>query len=510
MKTESHYDFAIVGAGVIGCSVARELARYVGTIAVLDLANDVATGASKANSGIVHGGYDERHGSVKSRLAYRGNSLFKELEQQLHFGFRTTGSLVVAFSEDEEPHLHALLENGTRNGVPGLRIISGQEIRRLEPNINPSVHKALFCPHTGICSPYEYTIALAENAAVNGVDFLLNLEVVSIQKLEDGRFRLQCKPNSIQRYQSLSLITIVCKYLINCAGLYSDKISSMLAQPYFKIIPRIGEYLVLDKMQGELVEHVLFPTPSPVRGKGILVSQTYWGNLLIGPTSRPVDEGLSSQQILHQIISHARHLVPAIDVRRTITSYSGRRAKSSTGDFIIEQHPSVEGFINVAGIDSPGLTCSPAVALLVMELLDKIGNEYMALKPAYMFNPIRPGIIRQPRSSALPLNGDDSDVIVCRCERITKSEIIDSMRRPVPVFPSLTAIKRRTRAGMGKCQGAFCERIVAGLIQEELGAGTNVEGLEPGSSLLAHRRLTREDLELLYEISSQSKKTPKL
>jgi glycerol-3-phosphate dehydrogenase len=285
----------------------------------------------------------------------------------------------------------------------------------------------------------------------------------------------------------------------------------MLAGPQssFQIVPRKGEYLLLDKVQGELVERVLFPVPSDTRGKGILVSQTYWGNLLIGPTSRPADELITNDQVLGRIIRSAKRLVPSLDVRRTITSYSGLRAKSDGGDFIIESHPADRWLINVAGIDSPGLTSSPAVAVYVEELLqslltaDQVGPEppqqprisLITARPAYQFNPIRPPII-QPKSAgfrgSLTDDSDPARYIVCRCEKITKAELIDGLHRPVAVRPSLTAIKRRTRVGMGQCQGRYCEQRVLEIMRKELGV-EHVDGLEPGSSLLPHRRVEPED-----------------
>ncbi|KAJ3269493.1 hypothetical protein HDU76_011291, partial [Blyttiomyces sp. JEL0837] len=318
--------------------------------------DDVASGASKANSGIVHGGYDEEHGTLKSKVAHLGNQMFHQLNKELNFGFRVTGSLVVAFSKNEVSELKRLLANGTKNGVKDLRIISREEVIAKEPNIGPGVYAALHCPHTGITSPYEYTIALAENAIHNGVEFRLQHEVVDIQRISDepnpnGRFVVRAGMDEIVRSH----------FVVNAAGLYSDKIAAMVGAANFRIIPRKGEYVILDKTQGVLAKHVLFPVPSPTHGKGILVSQTYHGNLLLGPTSRDLSEAnKTNTQVLEEILTSARRTVPNFDVTKAITSYSGLRAKCDRKDFIIEENARVPGFINVAGIDSPGLTSSPA------------------------------------------------------------------------------------------------------------------------------------------------------
>ncbi|KAI8852636.1 FAD dependent oxidoreductase-domain-containing protein [Chytridium lagenaria] len=448
------YDVVIIGAGVVGCSIARELSKYNLKTIVLEKADDVAAGASKANSGIVHGGYDERHGTLKSRVAHKGNSMFKKLNEELNFGFRVTGSLVLAFSQDEIPLLHKLLDNGIKNGVQHLRILNREEIIAKEPHINKNVVAALFCPHTGITSPYEYTIALAENAITNGVEFQLRHEVTDIQRL------------------SIDLLSPDGRYIVR-AGL--DEIASMVGAADFRILPRKGEYVILDKSQGKLAKHVLFPVPNETKGKGILVSQTFHGNLLLGPTSRDTSESSRTNlQVLEDILISARQSVPDFDVHRAITSYAGLRAKCDRKDFIIEES-----------------NRAPAAGL--------------SLPTNPRFNPYRAPIIIPKTDSYEGLvdhpSGDPKLNIICRCETVSEAEIIDAVHRPLGAH-STDAVKKRTRAGMGWCQGNFCEPRVAAVVARELGMPVEkVPRRGVGTSLLPHQRLTEEDRDLLDELS---------
>ena len=494
------FDVCIIGAGVTGCAIARTLSKYTLRILLIDQANDVAQGASKANSGIVHGGYDERHGTQKARVSHRGNRLFASLQRQLHFGFRRIGSLVVALNDAQMEELKRLLENGTKNGVRGLRIVTDKvELKKLEPNLNGDVVGAMVCKHTGITSPYEYCIALAENAVTNGVDVRLNHEVIAIRP-DSGGFVVECKTNT-----DVKPMTYRTAVVINCAGIQSDKIARLVGSDNFHIVPRKGEYLVLDRTQGSLVNHVLFPAPDPVLGKGILVSPTYWGNLLIGPTSRSVEQNMTNREILKEIIQKAHRLIPVFDVRRTITSYAGWRAKSNLGDFIIEESR-VPRFINVAGIDSPGLTSSPAIAVDVEALLKKLRHVPFKFHLKSNFQAHRPSIILLPKPKGFPGRIDDPDPeknIICRCEQITEAEIEDAIHRPLGAR-TIAAVKKRTRAGMGRCQGAFCEPRVRALLSRNLNIPPEqIEGIALGSSLLAHRRPTDEDRQFLAELDRE-------
>jgi glycerol-3-phosphate dehydrogenase len=492
---EIYCDILIIGAGVVGCALAREMAKYSAKVIVIDMADDIASGASKANSGIVHSGYDERHGTLKSKVAHIGNQLFRKLDSDLHFGFREVGSLVVAFSEDQLEDLQRLYDNGKKNGVTKLELISGDEARRREPSLSKHVVGAMYCPHTGVTSPYEYAIALAENAIYNGVDFMLGHEVVSIDKVENC-WITRCTHGTTN-------LKFISPIVVNCAGINSDKIAAMVSEPFFKIVPRKGEYLLLDRTQAHLVKHVLFPVPSKKKGKGILVSPTYWGNVLLGPTSREQSEVMTNTQVLQHIMQFALKLIPDLDVKHAITSYSGFRAKTDIADFILNESPNM--FLNMAGIDSPGLTSSPALAILaskqIIQMFEKMER---SLRQNLSFNPSRPSIII-PKGISFKGRIDDEDPsknIICRCERITEAEILDSMRRPIAA-KTMNAVKRRTRAGMGICQGAFCESRIIKIIAKEFDIPENmVKRIEKPSSLLPHVRLTPEDKELLSTLAS--------
>src|SRR3990167_565367 len=505
------HDVAIIGAGAIGCSIARELSKFQLNVIVLEKCNDVSQGASKSNSGIIHGGYDDRHGTVKSEMSHQGNHMFADLEKELNFGYRRTGSMVLAFSEEETKILNELLENGIKNGVEDLQILSGAEVRKLEPHVNSNVYAALYCPCAGLTSPYEYVIALAENAVSNGIKFLLEHEIQDIQIVSNDTTPSEITSNNGQHFLvRSSRDTFRARIVVNAAGLMADRIAAMVGANNFYILPRKGEYIVLNHTQGTLVNHILFPVPSKQRGKGVLVSPTYHGNLLLGPTSRgPAEGNLSQRQVLELIIASARHSVPDFDVSQAITSYTGLRSQCSHGDFIIEESGSVNGFINVAGIDSPGLTSSPAVAKRVVEIIRKALKDAnnIEIKPNPTFNPCRKPIYhKKPANFLGEIDHADPQLnIICRCERITEAEIVDSIHRPLGAH-DVDAVKRRTRAGAGFCQGKFCKPRVLNLIAREL--NVPLESLPKravGSSVLPHRRLTDEDRQLLEELALSAK-----
>ncbi|KAJ3151803.1 hypothetical protein HDU89_001852 [Geranomyces variabilis] len=492
-----HYDVIIIGGGAVGCSIARCLSSTTTRTVVLERADDVGQGASKANSGIVHGGYDERHGTLKARVARVGNAMFEQLNKELNFGFRRVGALVLAVKPEEMPLLMELKKNGELNGVKDLRILDRDQILEMEPHINPNVHAALYCPSTGITSPYEYVIALAENACSNGVDIHLDQDVVDVQRTEDNPSTFLVKTDRGGSYAA--------PVVINAAGLFADRVATMVGAKDFEIEPRKGEYVILSRSQAHLARHVLFPVPSPVAGKGILVSQTYHGNLLLGPTSRATHgPGLTNRQVLELILQSARQSIPDVDAGEAITSYTGLRAKCSRRDFVVEESRAVPRFINVAGIDSPGLTSSPAVALLVMDILrERCG---LRMQSNGKYTPHRRAIFirKSPDFDGEIDHSDATKNIICRCERVTEAEIVDALHRPLTAAAT-DAVKRRTRAGMGPCQGTFCEPRVTRLIARERGiAESAVKRRGPGSSVLPHRRLTDEDRALLEELA----KTP--
>ncbi len=470
------YDVCIVGAGVVGMNIARELAKYELKVCVLERCDDVSCGCSKANSGIVHGGYSDEPGSLKAELCVAGNRMYAKLEEELNFGYRETGSLVLAFRAEDVAKLHKIYEKGIKNGVAGLKIIDGDEARALEPYLSKDVKAALYCRDAGVTSPYEFVIALAENAVANGVELRLDTEVKAIEK-NGTDFSLALGDGG----------TVKARFVINAAGVYSDRVSAMVGIDDYVITPRRGQYVLLEKEQSYLAKSVIFQVPTEL-GKGILVTTTYHGNLLVGPNAEEIDDKEdvgTDAATLENIVRTARLSVPDFDMKKAITSFAGNRPISNCKDWVIEESR-VKGFINLIGIDSPGLTSSPAIALKVKGILSSAG---LALQEKKNFNPLRKPIIR--KKDAL-FKGDITAVtpeehVICRCEQVTEAEIIDSLHRGISVR-SLDGVKRRTRAGQGKCQGAFCGPRVRALIAKELGISQEeVTQRGPGSSILPER-----------------------
>lgn len=451
------YDIAIIGGGVIGCSIARELSKYKIKTIVIEKDSDVSCGATKANSGIIHGGYDAKHGTKKGYFSRRGNILFDELDKELNFGFEKIGSLVLAFDNEEIKTLSKIIENGKKNKVENLKIIGREELLQLEPNIGEAIG-ALYCQGAGIVSPYEYCIALAENAISNGVEFKFNSKVDNIEK-----------ENNIYTIKTI-LGEVKSKLVINAAGVNSDIISNMINKEYFHIIPRKGEYLIYTKGYGDKVNHVVFQCPNE-KGKGVLVTPTYHNNLMVGPDAQIMDDKYDTStniDNLFDIIDKAEKSIPHLENKKIIRSFAGTRATSSLHDFIIEETKS-KNFINVAGIESPGITSSPAIAQHVRELVENI----LDLPKNNEFNPHRESnIIKKSKDDMLPmktvneyinLDENDPNRIVCRCEQVRQKEILEALHRGIKIT-STDGVKRRTRAGMGICQGKFCEPRVKKII----------------------------------------------
>jgi len=473
-------DIVIIGAGVTGCSIARELSRYDLNITVVEKEEDVACGSSKANSAIIHAGFDAAPGTWKAKMNVKGNGMFPALCEELDVPYINNGSLVVAVTEDEEKVLEELLERGRTNGVQHLRIIGRDELLDMEPNINPSARGALYAPTAGLICPYEFTIALAENANQNGVKFWLEAPVTDIEVLEDSSFLIKTPKGSIRT-----------KYVINAAGLFADEISKMAGAEEYTITPRKGEYLIFDKQFGNMVKKSIFPTPTKI-SKGILVCPTVDGNVFIGPNSNNIeDKNDTSVNVagIEEIIAGGKKLVPNLPLKNVITSFAGLRAVSNTNDFIIEASKKAKGFINVGGIQSPGLTSAPAIALMVKDILQEEG---LTLKEKANFIPHRPMKVRfremsnEERSSLIKENPAYGRVI-CRCETVTEGEIIDAIRRPLGAR-SIDAVKRRTRAGMGRCQGGFCSPRVLEILARELNADPlEITKKGTGSNILVGR-----------------------
>ena len=473
------YDITIIGGGVIGCSIARELSKYKIKTLVIEQEGDVSCGATKANSGIIHGGYDATHGTKKGYFSHRGNILFDGLNKELNFGFEKIGSLVLAFNQEEIKTLTKIIENGEKNGVKNLNIIDRKKLIELEPNIGDAIG-ALYCKNAGIVSPYEYCIALAENAISNGVEFKFNSGVEGIEKISDI-YTIKTTMGEVKS-----------KLVINAAGVNSDTISNMINDEYFHIIPRKGEYLVYTKGYGDKINHVIFQCPNE-KGKGVLVTPTYHNNLMVGPDAQIMDDKYDTStniDNLFDIIKKAERSIPNLENKKIIRNFAGTRATSSLHDFIIEETKS-KNFINVAGIESPGITSSPAIAQYVVDLVEKI----IGLPRNNEFDPYRePNILKKSEDDMLPmktvneyinLDEDDPDRIVCRCEQVRQRDILDALDRGIKIT-STDGIKRRTRAGMGICQGKFCEprvkKIIAkryGISEEEITTRGIGSGSEP-------------------------------
>ena len=616
-KDDGSYDIVIIGAGCIGACIARELSKTKARILLIDGADDVTQGATKGNSGIVHAGYDDKPGSVRAKYCWPGNQMFPQLDRELHFGFEKNGSLVVAMNEEEEKILQELYERGQQNGVKNLRIIGKEELKEKEPYINPEATAALYSPDAGTIIPYEFTIALAENAADNGVEVRVRRKVVSIEKQEQSgskgfiisaehwepnknEFATNSNSNKNSNIQIFSCIPILISFgifyffdpslnftsmlilffgfilsilffmfsnnnknkkcsttsvaglssqfepspgtvlsgsrkiekiktdfIVNCGGCASDVIANMVDDFSFKIKPRLGEYILLHKREGGKANHTLFPAPHPVLGKGVLVQSTLWGNLILGPTARDIlkfnpdtneyenDPSVineSHDSILSYILSKCKTLVPEINAFEVIHTFSGARAKSTRGDWVIEPSSTCPGMIHAAAIDSPGIAGSPAIALGVIEMLKNAGANGVNDKNPN-FNPNREPLI-------IPKNGwkgikcgpvgkyTDMNVnVICKCEKVLECEVVNACHRSLPV-DSTQAIRKRTRAGMGHCQGNpdnyDCEKRVADIIAREKRIPSDSVGKRPwpASSMLPQRWIEDEHRNHLQSLSN--------
>ena len=454
------YDVVIIGAGVTGAAVAWKLAEYDIKTCVLEKCSDVCEGTSKANSAIIHAGYDAEPGSLKAKLNVRGNEMMDELCEDLDIPFKRIGSLVVCIYKDALPGLKELCERGEKNGVKGLKLLSREEALLTEPNLSDETQGALFAPSAGIICPFELNIAMAEIASMNGAEFKLNTEVQDIKKDSDGNFRIFTNNGEYKA-----------RYVVNAAGVYADVIHNMVSSKKMHITQRRGDYCLLDKQAGAHVNHVIFPQPTEL-GKGVLVAPTVHGNLIVGPTAIETEdkEGTATTaQGISELTQKAGNHVKNIPMNKVITSFAGLRAHEDNNDFIIEEVSDVPGFIDCAGIESPGLTSCPAIGEMVCDILKNL----MDLKKKENIITKRKGVRRTEGLSTEEMNALIKENpaygnVICRCESITEGEIIDAIHRPLGAR-TLDGIKRRTRAGMGRCQAGFCMPRTMEILARELG-----------------------------------------
>lgn len=458
MKMEN-YDVAVIGAGVSGASIARKLSLYKLKTVLIEKCIDVSFGVSKANSGIIHAGFHHKPTALKTRLEIQGNLMFEKLKNELKFPFKRVGLIVAAFSYEELKDIEKLYEQGVENDVPLIEICSRERIMYLEPKINPDVVGGLFAPTGGIVEPYRYVFRLVESAVKNGVVLLTNFEVIS--SIYDGKkYTINSKDSR----------TVKAKYVINAAGLYADKVSVIFNAEEYKIIPRKGEEYLLERNASGFPNHVIFPVPTK-NSKGILVIPTVEGTMMIGPTAEETEDKTdyaTTEENLNRVFSLAIRMVPSISSKEIITSFVGLRPALQGNDFYIDRSKKVPHFIHVAGIQSPGLTASPAIAEYVKDLLK---NDGLMLTEKDNYSPeIKPPV----RLSDKSLNEADELIkknplfgnIVCRCETVSEAEIIEAIHKG---HFTLDGIKFYTRAGMGKCQGGFCSYKILKIISRETG-----------------------------------------
>lgn len=466
------YDVAIIGAGVIGSAIARELSRYQIHACVIEREEDVCCGTSKANSAIIHAGFDATPGTLKARLNVRGNEMMDTIAKELDVPFTRNGSLVVCTKDQDRSGLNQLMEKGSANHVPGLRILEREELIKMEPNLSDDVTCALYAPTGGIVCPFHLTMAFAENAYDNGVSFYLNTEVTGITRSEDGYCIKVNRKEGVCSGTPLDpgTHTIEAKAVVNAAGVYSDVMNNMVSGQKLSITARKGEYMLLDKSAGAHVSHTVFQLPGKM-GKGVLVTPTVHGNLLVGPTATDIDdkEGVNTTADgLDYLGKTAALSVKDLPLRQVITSFAGLRAHETQNDFIIGELADAPGFFNAAGIESPGLSSAPAIGEMVAGMI----AEKYALEKNPDFCATRKGILRPETLSleernALIQKQPAYGNIICRCEMITEGEIIDAIHRSLGAR-SLDAVKRRTRAGMGRCQAGFCSPRTMEILEREV------------------------------------------
>ena len=475
------YDVVIIGCGVVGASAAYELARYKLRVAVLEAAADIAAGTTKANSAIIHAGYDPEPGTLMARLNVEGNRLTGEICEKLQVPFKRVGSLVAAFSPEQLPTLQALYDRGCKNGVPGLRLLSGMEARAMEPGLSEEVCGALLAPSAGIIDPWGFAIAMAETAVRGGVELRRDCPVIGIEDTGAG-FVLHTPTGDV-----------TARFVLNAAGVDADRVHEMLEPNDWQTLPSRGEYYLLDKSEHDRVSRVIFQCPGP-EGKGVLVAPTIHGNLICGPNAEAVEDRLdlgNTAAGMAEVRAKASRSVPGIQWRQNIRNFAGLRANTTRSDFIIEESKAHPGFIDLAGIKSPGLSSAPAIAKMAAEMLAADG---LVLEPDPDFVDKREHIVFKNLSAEekneLIRKDPRYGRVVCRCETITEGEIVAALHSPIPPR-SINGVKRRCNAGMGRCQGGFCGPRVQEIIARELGIDQAEVLLEQaGSTILTGRTKT--------------------
>lgn len=449
-------DIIVIGAGVVGCSIARELSKYNLDVLVVEKNSDVSEGISKGNSGIVHAGYNEKIGTLKAKLNIEGNKIFDNLSRDLQFPFKRNGAFILAFSDEEMKTLESLKENGEKLGVEGLEILTREEALNIEPNLNKEIVGVLNVKTSGIVSPYEMTIALAENAAENGVEFKLNSKVTNIEKISEG-YKVTLNNKEL----------VSGKIIINASGLEGAFLNNLVSMSKREINPVKGEYCLFDKVAGAMINKTLFQVPSKL-SKGVLVTPTAEGNLLVGPNAVEGKTLETSREGIDEILDKSKKSLEELPVARILNTFSGIRPKTKGEDFIIEEVEDAKNFINVIGIDSPGLTAAPAIGVYVVNMI----KERLDLVEKKNFKKTREKIVRFAELSLEEKNRLIKEKpayghMVCKCEFVTEGEIVEAIHRPIKAL-TVDAIKRRTRASMGGCQGIGCTLPISKILSREL------------------------------------------
>lgn len=454
-------DIIVIGAGVVGCSIARELSKYNLDVLVVEKNSDVSEGISKGNSGIVHAGYNEKIGTLKAKLNIEGNKIFDDLSRDLQFPFKRNGAFILAFSDEDMNILESLKENGEKLGVEGLEILTREEALNIEPNLNKEIVGVLNVKTSGIVSPYEMTIALAENAAENGVEFKLNSKVTNIEKISEG-YKVTLNNKEL----------VSGKLIINASGLEGAFLNNLVSMTKREINPVKGEYCLFDKVAGAMINKTLFQVPNKL-SKGVLVTPTAEGNLLVGPNAVEGKTLETSREGIDEILDKSKKSLEELPVARILNTFSGIRPKTKEGDFIIEEVEDAKNFINVIGIDSPGLTAAPAIGVYVVNMI----KERLDLVEKKNFKKTREKIVRFAELSLEEKNKLIKEKpayghMVCKCEFVTEGEIVEAIHRPIKAL-TVDAIKRRTRASMGGCQGIGCTLPISKILSRELGIDIN-------------------------------------